>query len=281
LGELLFGRDALLNAGGVKIASRSPSGGQQSTLRFTFRVERSSQKEPNTAAISIYNLSKATRARLQELALPTILEAGYFGSRSTIFAGKLEYGSTTRDGANWITALQSSDGGQQIASSRVNLSFAGGTDIGTVLRRLAQELGLGLGNVREKAAAGSLRGAITQYLNGIVLNGKTYEQLEKVARQMGYGLSVQAGQIQLLGPTETLAEEAVLLTRTTGLIGSPEAGEDGKVKARSLLQPDLVPGRRLRIESEEVTGFYRVERSIFTGDTWGQDWYTDVEGKPL
>jgi hypothetical protein len=274
-------RDVLLNAGGIKIASRSPSGGTQDTLRFTFKIELSTKKPPNTATISIWNLSKPTRAILQAIALQTVLEAGYFGSRSTIFSGKLEYGATARDGTDWVTTLQSSDGGRQVAESRVSLSFKKGTPIGTVLTRLAKELGLGLGNVAQKASAGSLRGSVTEFINGVVLSGKTYDQLAKVAKQMGYGLSIQNGQVQLLAPLEVLNNEAVLLTKTTGLIGSPEAGEKGAVKARSLLQPDLVPGRKIRIESEEVTGFFKVERSVFVGDTWGQDWYTDIEGKPL
>jgi hypothetical protein len=280
LGEL-YDRDVLLNAGGVQIASRSPEGGQKPTLRFTFRIERSNQKEPNTAEISIWNLSKTTRSILQEDEIQTILEAGYHGSRETIFHGELEYGSTMRDGTDWITTLQSTDGGRQVASSRVNFSRKGGVPIGDVMTALAKELGVGLGNAVEKASGGSLRGSVTEFINGVVLSGKTYDQLNKVAMQMGYGLSIQNGQIQLLGPTETLKDRAALLTRTTGLIGSPEPGEKGRVRARSLLQPGLIPGRRVRIESEAVTGFYRVDRVVFSGDTWGTDWYSDIEGKPL
>lgn len=280
MGEL-YRRDVLLDAGGIKIASRSPTGGAQPTLRFTFRVELSGQAAPNTAEISIWNLGKKTRAILQERELLTILEAGYFGSRSTIFRGKLEYGSTIKDGTDWVTSFQSSDGGPEVAKSRVNFSRKGGAPIGDVLKQLALELGLGLGNVVEKANAGSIRGKATEFINGVVLSGKTYDLIQKVAGQMGYGVSIQNGQLQLLAPTETLREDAVLLTGSTGLVGSPEAGEKGHVKARSLLQPDLVPGRKLRIESREVTGFFKTVRSVFLGDTWGQDWYTDIEGKPL
>ena len=280
MGEL-FDRDVLLNAGGVQIASRSPTGGRRDTLRFTFRIVRSTSKDPNTAEISIWNLNKQTRSLLQELDLQTVLEAGYVGSRSTIFSGQLEYGSTGREGTDRVTTLQAADGGKRISEARVNLSFGSGTPVGTVLLRLAKELGLGLGNVAEKASAGSVRGKITEYLQGIALNGSAYEELNKIAKQMGLGLSIQDGQPQLLAPVETLRGDAVLLTRRTGLIGSPEVGEKGRVNARSLLQPDLVPGRRVRIESEQVTGFFKVTRAEFRGDTWGQDWYTDIEGKPL
>lgn len=277
----LFNRDAALNAGGLRIATRSPTGGVQPTLKLTFRVERSLQRDPNKAEISIWNLRQQSRVRLQEKNIPTTLEAGYFGDTAQIFGGVLEFGSSIRQGADWVTTIQSADGGDKIASQRINVSFKGATGIGTVLQRLAGELGLGLGNVAEKASQGSLRGDVTEYLNGIVFSGNTYDQLEKVAKQMGLGISIQDGQIQLLGPTETLKPRAVLLAPTTGMIGTPEPGEDGSIKVRSLLQPNLIPGRLFEVRSAQVRGFYRVDRVVFTGDTWGDAWYSDLEGKPL
>ncbi len=277
----LFDRDITINAGGILIRSRSPQGEQQTILKVTFRVERSVQPEANTAQLSIWNLSKEKRTFLaQETSVPITIEAGYFGETQQIFKGDLEFGSTTRQGADWVTSLQAADGGKQISQSRVNLSFKN-VKIEQVLRRLAQEMKVGLGNLASAAARGPQRGSVTEYLKGIVLNGKTYEELERVAKQMGLGVSIQDGQLRFLQPSQVLPGVATVLTFTTGLIGSPEAGEDGNVRARSLLQPDLIPGRQVKIEALETNGFFRVEKSIFLGDTQGTDWYTDIEAKPL
>jgi hypothetical protein len=72
----------------------------------------------------------------------------------------------------------------------------------------------------------------------------------------------------------------VLLTPETGLIGSPDISNRLVLRARSLLNPELFPNRQVKIESTEIKGLmFRLERVIFTGETFGQNWYADIEAK--
>ena len=278
----LFGREVVLNVAGTRIASRTLQQNEVKTvLRVGFSVVRDLKKNPNTVDVTIYNLRKDTRTRLQTKNLPTRLEAGYIDNVSQIFSGDLQYGNSLRNGPDWITTLQSGDGNRQYKSARINTSFKGPISPGQVLRRVGQALGLNLGNLTEKADKGSLRASLKQF-GDIVLSGKAEQELTKITKSMGYSWSIQDGQLQLLEPNETIkTADPVLLTNGTGLVGSPEAGEDGVVSARSLLQPDLLPGRRVRIQSREIDGFFRVEKVTFSGDTWARDWYSDIEAKPL
>ena len=98
---------------------------------------------------------------------------------------------------------------------------------------------------------------------------------------MGLTWSIQDCQMLFLGPTQYVGTDPVLLEPGTGLVGSPEAGEKGVVAARSLLQPDLLPGQRVQIKSAQVDGFFRIEKTVFSGDTRGGEWYADLECKPL
>lgn len=287
MGEL-FNREVELNAGGILLSSRSPDEGiSRPTLRTQFKVVRSLGKEPNSGEVSIYNLNKEHRSALQTKNTPTTLEAGYIDNISQIFSGNLQFGSSVKNGLDWITTIQSGDtGGAKYKSARINTSLKGPVSMGKVLRAAGDALGLNLGNIPEKVSQGSLRATLQEMTEGVVLSGKSIDVFTKIAKQMGYSWSIQDGQPQLLGPNESIsAGDAVVLTASdglsTGLIGSPEAGEDGIVKARSLLQPDLVPGRRVQIISREVDGFFRVDKVTFTGDTWGGDWYSDIEAKPL
>jgi len=279
----LFNRDLTLNVGGIEIRTRDPESQlARPTLRVVFQIVRAQKKDPNTADISIYNLTKENRVKLQEKNVNTVLKAGYVDNISQIFSGQLQRGSSVRDGPDWITSIQSGDGTKAFKASRVNKSFNGPVNVETILEFLTKELGLGLGNLQDKIAEKGLRAGFKELSNGFVAKGKTEKVLHQFAKAMGYTVSIQDGQTQFLGPGETINPgDAILLTSNTGLIGSPEPGEKGIVKTRSLLQPELSPGRRVKIESEEINSFFSVSKVVFSGDSWGADWYSDLELKPL
>lgn len=276
----LFNRNFVLNVGGLEIRSRVEEGKSRPTLKVTFRIERSLEKNLNSAEVAIYNLNEESRAILQQAdELPTSIQAGYIDNISEIFLGDLEYGNTVRTGTDWVTSIQSRDGATK-SKNRVSESFKR-IKIGDVLRQLVDRSGLALGNAAEKALAGPQRGNATEFIKGIVVKGLAFDEIDRVARQMGLRFSVQNGEAQFLTPLETLSGKAILLSEGTGMIGSPEPGEKGLVSARSLLQPELIPGLRVQIKAAQINGLFRVEKSVFLGDTWGTDWYTDIEAKPI
>ncbi len=281
----LFNRDLSVIVGTLKIATRAAGPDKaRPTLRVVFNVSLSLSSDANTCNLSIYNLKKDNRSLLhQSKKLTTIVNAGYVGNAHDIFKGDLEFVGSAREGTDWVTTLQSGDGANKFKGSRINLSFKGPVTLKVVLKKIAAATGLDLGNVIEKADQGSFREALQEFKNGKVLSGAAIEAIKKLAKDMGYGHSVQGGANLLLGPNETLALPAVLLKAGTGLLGSPEPGEDGFVTARSLLQPELLPGRQVKLEAREIDGFFRVEKekSVFSGDTWGNDWDSQVELKPL
>ncbi|KKK49424.1 hypothetical protein LCGC14_3135220, partial [marine sediment metagenome] len=89
-------------------------------------------------------------------------------------------------------------------------------------------------------------------------------------------------QVQLLRQGGTNGDDQVLLNAASGLIGSPEIGEDGILDARSLLQGKLSPGRPVRIESSAIDdGFFRIEKVIHFGDIAGNEWYSDIEARAI
>lgn len=281
MGEL-FNRTFALNLGGTLVASETTDGAANEILRCMFKVEASLTKSPNTAEITVYNLSEATRARVAEKDIETTLEVGYagVGQSSVIFRGKLEAGKSVRDGVNWVTTFQSTDGGKELRQGRINISFKQ-VSIREAFERAAQSLGVGLGNAAAKIAEGNIRGALDSFTNGIVLSGPSQREIDRLTKTLGYDWSIQNGQLQLLGPTDAIEPgDAIVLDAQRGMIGSPESGEKGIVEVRSLLIPHLTPGRVVALSSLQISGFYRVERVTYQGDTRGKDWYADLELKP-
>ena len=277
----LTGRSFSINLGGTLIESKPVAGQIKPTLRVVFQIEKNLARDANTAEVAIYNLKESTRGLLARKGIETILEAGYAGNSHTLFRGRLDHGATGKDGPNWLSELESTDGGKETRDARINVSFKS-IGVDGAIRAAADAMGLGLGNVEEKLKSGNLIGSISKFANGLVMSGQAAPQLDKLIRSFGFEWSIQDGQIIMLEPAGVLdPERAIVLSAETGLVGSPQAGDDGTVEARSLMIPQLQPGRKVEIKSELVGGFFKVTRSVFLGDTWGQDWYTEIEAQPL
>ena len=277
----LINRELSLTIGTTLIQSRIVEGAAQPLLRTTFNIERTLKQDPNKATIVIYNLNLSHRTAFQEADIPCLLEVGYFGVvPSRIFSGGLDFGSNVQDGTDWITTLEASDGGKKFRSARINKSKKGPISAGEVLRTAAEALGYDAGNIEEKITEGSVR-KFTQYINGKVLSGKAEKVLDDVMKTLGYSWSVQDDKLQVVAGLETIGTTAQVISSTTGMVGSPQAGEKGFINVRSLIQPNLLPGNKIEVESSTVNGFYRIQKVVFSGDTHGQDWYADIEGQPL
>jgi hypothetical protein len=281
---VLFDREFVINASGIRVASRfKDQTRNEEILKVSFRVERSLQKDPSRAKISIYNLNPDNRALFQTKNTPIEVESGYKDNVSQIFGGTIDFATNTLDGTDWITSIDAGDGTREFKEARISSSFKGKVSIERAIRAAADALGYKPGNLDEKLRAGPLRSKATEFSKGVSLKGKAEQVLDKYIKAYGYQWSVQDGSFLLLGPKEVLGQRVIVLRPDTGLIGAPEAGEDGFINFRSLLQPELLPARQVRVESfqDDVNGDFRIERVVFTGDTWGNDWYADVEASPL
>lgn len=150
-----------------------------------------------------------------------------------------------------------------------------------IVKELADSLGVGIGNAIEKAKDGKFTDAIKEIKNGLVLNGKSSAKLTALLSAANLEWSIQDGQLQVVERGKALKLDPVVLSPSTGLIGSPDRGEKGRVEVVSLLQPTIIPGRRIRIQSQYVNGDYRAEVVEHDGDTRGQAFETRVEASPL
>ena len=298
----LFNRDFTCRIGGAVISIQTPdllTGKIATSLRAAFKIEKSDASEPNKATIEVWNLSEANRRILQEGASlvaktiaaakragvtprwkwPLIVEAGYVGYKSQIFSGDVQLAESKKERSDWVTTIEAEDGGNQYANARINKSFGAGTTMLALLTFAAKSLGIGLGNSLEKFAISKRN--IVVFKKGIAISGKVSKILDKYCASAGYRWCIHDGQLQVLAPGETLFENVVILNKSSGLIGSPELGEEGVVSFTSLLQGAIKPGKRIILDSETAKGTFKAERVSHSGDTWGQEWYTEVEAKPV
>lgn len=250
-------------------------------LRIAFKVVRDNDARPNPAEISIYNLKDESRAKVQAENVAVILEAGYGTHLEQLYAGDVRQATHIKDGVDWLTKIKSGDGERQYRTARINLGFNKGTPMVTIVKQIAEATGIPVGNILDKAQQGDVSGALTETVNGMAISGRAFDELDGIMRSLGYQLSIQDGALQALERTATTTESVLVLSASSGLIGSPEAGEKGVVKAKSLLQPGARPGRRVKLESRAIEGFFKVTMATHVGDSHGADWYTDLELLPL
>lgn len=270
-------------------------------MDFSFKTKKTLGKEPNTAEIVIMNLSEQSRAALQDKNLRITLAAGYVDTLATIFVGdSRDIDSAPNDGAEWVTTIQLGDGERGYRHGRASSSFRAGVKVTDVLQKIAD--GMQLDSTAVQNVEG-LRGR--QFVGGYVTHGKASRELDRILKGFGYEWSIQDGKLQVLVPETATAETIVELTAETGLIGSPtlntppvasnstlspftgkvtKTSSKGKptLKARSLLQPELKPGRRVSITSVTgIKGTFRITSVEHSGNSAGGEWYSDLEATPV
>ena len=228
----LFRRQCSVIVGGLRIDG----------LRVGFSVEKKDTREANKATITITNLSAETRARFDAKAR-IILEAGYVGGVGAVFIGTSYKTTHKRSGADMVTTIEASDGGKEIAGQKGSWSFAAGARCDIVVRAVAAGLGLPL------STGSVIAPTLPSFRNGWAFVGGAADALDAVTKACGLAWSVQDGQLQIVKSTDPRdGQSAVVLSSSTGMIGSPErvdvkddktGAASSRVSVRCLINPRI------------------------------------------
>lgn len=244
-------------------------------LDVAFSVERTLRRRPNRAEIKVRNLTQDHRRQLEGLPrnrVFTRLEAGYDDERGRglIFQGELHDAPSKADGNDWVTTVKSRDG-HGAHGRRVSSSHTPGTSLRSTFSTLAGAMGVGEGNLDEVLDGASM-GGVSAFDGGVSLSGAAGDELDRLCDSADLEWSIQDGALQLLRRGGALLREAILLSSSTGMFGSPSLNNDGKLEIRTALIPQLVPGCLIRVESLDRSGTYRVEKATYKGDTASDEW---------
>jgi hypothetical protein len=290
----LFGRKVRLTLADPKMIGGKeridPRGMLIEDLRVSFRIHKTLKKEPNTAEVSVFNLSENSRAALQKRHVAIILEAGYDGAIAQLYSGDSRFIDQVSEGPDWVTKIQCGSGERAYQYRRVAKAFKRGTSVKLVVSQVAEALGFPTRGLEH------LESLTEQFVNGYAAFGKVANELDHLLRSRGFEWSIQDGELQILPVGVATKETAVLLSAETGMIGSPEHGNPEKkipaaqvdpsaegfnlaatkvtgpavLKVKSLIQPGLSPGRRVEVRARGIHGQFRIQSVEHVGDTHGQ-----------
>lgn len=260
-------------------------------LEITFRITKTITREPNTGQISIYNLSADSRSYCQVKGAELTLEAGYEDLHGQIFTGQTQLVYSKREGTSWVTTLETGDGLKFLFGHGIGLALGG-----RVTMRQAVEESLAAMGVPKGVHKGLDALVDKTFPRGFVASGNPTTTMDGLADRGGLHWSIQDGRSHVYPRGQYGSDEIILISdvrKAGGLVGSPErfdrtltnpfqtqdpfANPLRGIRFKSLLNPLIVPGTRVRLESRDITGTYRCIKVTQTGDRRGQPWYSEVE----
>jgi hypothetical protein len=289
--------DQYLRQLSVVIADASGSGLDFSQFRVTFSIRRGDYQTPNSVDLRIYNLSAETANKIQKEFSQVSIKGGYPGNVGQLFKGTIKQVRKGRiDQRDSYVDVTAADGDEAYNFAPISKTLASGTTPGGVYQALVTAMkakGLTEGYKPNFPEDGSVRGQ--------VFYGKARDSLRVFSNANDCAWSCQDGAITLIPLTSYIPGNVLVITPSTGLIGVPEQTQQG-IHVRILLNPNVKIGQTIKLDQTDINklrfsldknsvgsnlfaqtsiktngdGLYYVMVANHTGDTRGQEWYTDI-----
>lgn len=263
-------------------------------MRIEFDIEKDSESKPNENIIKIYNLSPITRQTIEQPDMRCVLYAGYEQDANMLLcSGDIATAYSYHDNADWVTELYVLDGLIEIRDTAISVGYQGGVSSTQIVNDIAHKMGVTL------VGADSLKSRL--WANGFSFYGAARTALDKVVAGTGLEWSIQNGELQIVNRKGVTKRAGYVLAKDSGLIGFPErTREAARSKkqdtpnkkqeekfsfdrqardgwnVKSLLLPMVNPCDKIKLESQTITNWFRVEKIKHSGDSHSGDWQSEL-----
>lgn len=289
----------------------NPGGVQQHELKIAFDISKSISSTQNSAEIRIWNLSESTRNSIGKELDDITLEAGYMppselggigyidfsgltsngravsssasvsgGNVGIIFKGQIRDVEHTRDGPDIITTLKSGEGDKAFRKATISKTFRAGTKVKDVVEDIYKQF------EKEGISRGEWKfpDDMTDFKRPYSMCGGCKREMDTLGRGKKFYWSIQNGTMEVI-PHDGYVGGIALITPQTGMIDVPAITDNG-VKVSCLLNPEIRPGRRVRVESSVLemnaaNGEYRVSEANYNGDNRDGDFAVAITGEAI
>lgn len=282
------------------IVSAGSNGLDLSQFRVTFHTQQMDEASPNTAIIKVYNLKDSDAKSIQNEYQNVTLQAGYQnGNYGIIFQGQIMQVRRGRESAtDSFVEIMTADSDQVWNNCHLNMTLAAGS---TALQRYnAIVSNMAPYQVTSDSAAAANMSATGGVIpRGKVLFGLAARHMNDLAASQNVSWSIQNGKVVVIPRQGYLPGTVVKINSRTGLIGIPEATNNG-IEVTCLLNPYLKIGTRIQLNQAELNtttvkqqgfptytsvnfpanttddGIYRILVVEHEGDTRGTNWYSKL-----
>ena len=271
-----------------------------SDFRFAFKTAQQDVESPANCSIRVYNLSEATIKKVRGEFSRVVLQAGYESSYGVIFDGSIKQFRIGRENAtDTYLDILAADGDKAYNFSTINRTLAAGSSPQDRVQAAIEAMNIN----------GVSQGHLMPFTGGILPRGKVLfgmarATLRQETQSQGASWTISGGKVNIVPLDGYLPGEAVVLNAKTGMVGIPEQTIDG-IRVRCLLNPKLVVGGLVQIDNRSINqtvqqnpqgapipynqytglqllatttndGLYRLFVVEHSGDTRGNDWYSDL-----
>jgi hypothetical protein len=252
----------------VSIGENGKTGKEFSDLKFTFKIDKFLDSTPNQLTLDIYNLQKSTYESFKKGMLLS-LDCGYKEDHGIIFTGNIDLPVTKKQKPEIVTSIEIKDGLKSLVNSYVFKSFSANTDVSIIINYIISEMGLSKGTLSGIPVGKKI-------LNGLSLAGSAKSYLDRFAKTYNFQWTINDGFIHIIKKGETINNTAILLDSTSGLLTGLDPTEKG-FKVKSLLRWSVNPGHYVKIITGKTNDFFKVNNLTHSGDSRGNDWFTEME----
>lgn len=244
-------------------------------LRIEFSIKKDIAGSPNLAKVRIFNLRKDKRKQIKDEFKGVLIEAGYRdGAFGVLHSGTIRTVLNSREGStDIVTNVESGDGDLSHRFGFINKTFEASE---TKPRNIILEIQ----KIMPAVKLGELRGVdnLPPLKRPLTLIGTASNELDTLCRKHDLYWSVQNGYLEVI-PHDEYIREVTVVSRDTGMIGTPDITELG-VHVKTLLNHNIRPNRLINVISEEegATGLFRVNEVTYVGNNHDGSYECDIQG---
>lgn len=265
-----------------------------SALHFRFTTQAHTLQTPKTLQLRIYNPSIATVKKVLDEGTEIYLSAGYEGSYGVIFQGEIvQLRSGRENGTDTYLDISATDGDSLYNQSFTAVSVPAGTNATARLNAIARNAEFEINSLNVTDGSGNLP-------RGRVFFGLSRDHLRTVCATIGASWSITNGKVDIVAQNAYKAGDIPVINSLTGMVGVPVQTLEG-ISVKCLLNPGIEQGIKVQLDNASIqqyqadlsyaggvangwippidaNGLYKVLYCTHSGDTRGQEWYTDFVG---
>jgi len=275
----------------------------QLNIRFEVLKTSDNERRKNSAWVEIFNLSDSRRKKLQHAHIGISLDVGYVDTGlKSLFTGQafsvdnkeLRGFRDKKQDVDIITRVDVDELFEELNTKNMSSFSPAGSKLRDVISTIAKSIE---GITKEDLSGSTIDKVL---IDGYQMVGSPRSNLDRLSKTYNLQWQIDMGTLYVMdaGTSFTASnEEAYIIAQDTGLIGSPEyINESAKrnqrvvenktkneikekpngIEIKCLLNPSIVAGSTIKLEFEELTGFYIVDEVRHAGEFRGQDWYTVI-----